>query len=58
MVDVRAIERVWHKRMIWHLFLEEVRILKLRYYNGIVDHLNDLKRDPDSECIFLNGTSP
>ena len=28
-----------------------MRILKLKYYNSIVDHLNDLQRDPDSALL-------
>ena len=48
---LEAMERVNSKQMIWHLFLEAMRILKLKYYNSIVDHLNDLQRDPDSALL-------
>ena len=48
---LEAMERVNSKQMIWHLFLEATRILKLKYYNSIVDHLNDLQRDPDSAML-------
>ena len=30
---------------------EAMRILKLKYYNSIVDHFNDLQRDPDSALL-------
>ena len=49
---LEAMERVNSKQMIWHLFLEAMRILKLKYYNSIVDHLNDLQRDPDSALLY------
>ena len=48
---LEAMERVNSKQMIRHLFLEAMRILKLKYYNSIVDHLNDLQRDPDSALL-------
>ena len=31
---------------------EIMRILKLKYYNSIVDHLNGLQRDPDSALLY------
>ena len=49
---LEAMDRVNSKQMIWHLFLEVMRILKLKYYNSIVDHLNDLQRDPDSALLY------
>ena len=49
---LEAMKRVNNKQMIWHLFLEAMRILKLKYYNSIVDHLNDLQRDPDSALLY------
>ena len=48
---LEAIERVNSKRIIWRLFLEALRILKLNYHNSIVDHLRDLERDPDSSLV-------
>ena len=33
---------------------EAMRILKLKYYNSIVDHLNDLQRDPDSAALLYS----
>ena len=32
-------ERVNSKQMIWHLLLEAMRILNLKYHNSTVDHL-------------------
>jgi hypothetical protein len=49
---LEAIERVNSKRMIWRLFLEALRILKLECHNSIVDHLRDLERDPDSAMVY------
>ena len=50
---LKGMERVNSKQMIWHLFLEAMRILKLKlYYICIVDHLNDLQRDPDSALLY------
>ena len=48
---LEAMERV-NSKQIWHLFLEAMRILKLKYYNSIVDHLNDLQHDPDSALLY------
>ena len=50
---LEAIERVNSKRMTWRLFLEALRILKLKYHNSIVDHLRDLERDPDSSLVHF-----
>ena len=50
--SLEAMERVNSKRMVWHLFLEALRILKLKYCNSIVDQLNDFQRDPDFALLY------
>ena len=49
---LEAIEQVNSKRVIWRLFLEAMRVLKLEYHSGIVDHLRDLEREPDSALVY------
>ena len=49
---LEAIEQENSKRVIWRLFLEAMRVLKLEYHSGIVDHLRDLKREPDSALVY------
>ena len=48
---LEAMEQVYSKRVIWRLFLEALRVLKLEYHSGIVDHLRDLEREPDSALV-------
>ena len=52
MYGLEAMERVNSKQMTWHLFLEVMRILKLKYYDSIVDHLNNLQCNPDSALLY------
>jgi hypothetical protein len=51
MYDLQAIERVNAKRMVWSEFAEAMRVLKLRVDRDVLEHLQQLEKDPDSTFV-------
>ena len=48
---LQAIERVNAKRMVWSEFAEAMRVLKLRVDRDVLEHLQQLEKDPDSTFV-------
>jgi hypothetical protein len=46
-----VIERVNAKRMVWCEFAEAMRVLKLRVERDVLEHLQQLGKDPDSTFV-------
>ena len=51
MYGLQAIERVNAKRMVWSEFAEAMRVLKLRVDRDVLEHLQQLEKDPDSTFV-------
>ena len=51
MYGLQAIERVNAKRMVWNDFAEVMRVLKLKVDVNIIEHLQQMERDPDSTFV-------
>jgi hypothetical protein len=51
MYGFHAIERVNAKRMVWCEFAEATRVLKLRVERDVLEHLQQLEKDPDSTFV-------
>ena len=51
MYGFHAIERVTAKRMVWCEFAEAMRVLKLRVERDVLEHLQQLEKDPDSTFV-------
>jgi hypothetical protein len=51
MYGLQAIERVNAKRMVWCAFAEAMRVLKLRVKRDVLEHLQQLEKDPDSTFV-------
>jgi hypothetical protein len=51
MYGLQAIERVNAKRMVWCEFAEGMRVLKLRVERDLLEHLQQLEKDPDSTFV-------
>jgi hypothetical protein len=52
MYGLQAIERVNGKRMVWNEFAEAMRVLKLAVDRDVLEHLQQLEKDPDSFCVL------
>ena len=50
---LQAIERVNAKRMVWSEIAEAMRVLKLRVDRCVLEHLQQLEKDPD--CTFVDS---
>ena len=46
-----AIERVNSKGEVWGEFVEDARVLKLKYHPDAHSHLRQLEKEPDSQLI-------
>jgi hypothetical protein len=57
MYGLQAIERVNGKRMVWNEFAEAKRVLKLAVDRDVLEHLQQLEKDPDSYPVLLNINS-
>jgi hypothetical protein len=51
MYGLQAIERVNANRMVWCEFTEAMRVLKLRVDRDVLEHLQQLEKDPDSTFV-------
>ena len=51
MYGLQAIERVNGKRMVWNEFAEAMRVLKLAVDRDLLEHLQQLEKDPDSTFV-------
>ena len=51
MYGLQAIERVNGKRMVWNEFAEAMRVLKLAVDRDVLEHLQQLEKDPDSTFV-------
>ena len=51
MYGLQAIERVNGKRMVWNEFAEAMRVLKLEVDRDVLEHLQQLEKDPDSTFV-------
>ena len=51
MYGLQAIERVNAKRMVWSEFAEAMRVLKLGVDRDVLEHLQQLEKDPDSTFV-------
>jgi hypothetical protein len=51
MYVLQAIERVNGKRMVWNEFAEAMRVLKLAVDRDVLEHLQQLEKDPDSTFV-------
>ena len=51
MYGLQAIERVNGKRMVWYEFAEAMRVLKLAVDRDVLEHLQQLEKDPDSTFV-------
>jgi hypothetical protein len=51
MYGFQAIERVNGKRMVWNEFAEAMRVLKLAVHKDVLEHLQQLEKDPDSTFV-------
>jgi hypothetical protein len=51
MYGLQAIERVNGKRMVWNEFAEAMRVLKLAVDRDVLEHLEQLEKDPDSTFV-------
>jgi hypothetical protein len=51
MYGLQAIERVNAKRMVWCEFAEAMRVLKLRVERDVLEHLQQMEKDPDSTFV-------
>jgi hypothetical protein len=51
MYGLQAIERVNAKRMVWSEFPQAMRVLKLRVNRDVLEHLQQLEKDPDSMFV-------
>jgi hypothetical protein len=51
MYGLQAIERVNCKRMVWNEFAEAMRVLKLAVDRDVLEHLQQLEKDPDSTFV-------
>ena len=47
MYGLQAIERVNGERMVWNEFAEAMRVLKLAVDRDLLEHLQQLEKDPD-----------
>ena len=45
---IQVIERVTAKHMLWNEFAEAMRVLKLRVDRVVLEHLQQMEKDPDS----------
>jgi hypothetical protein len=51
MYGLQAIERVNANRMGWSEFAQAMRVVKLRVYRDVLEHLQQLEKDPDSTFV-------
>jgi hypothetical protein len=51
MYGLQAIKRVNGKRMVWSEFAEAMRVLKLGVDRDVLEHLQQLEKDPDSTFV-------
>ena len=51
MYGLQAIERVNGKRMVWNEFAEAMRVLKLAVDRDVLEHLQQMEKDPDSTFV-------
>jgi hypothetical protein len=51
MYGLQAIERVNGNRMVWNEFAEAMRVLKLAVDRDLLEHLQQLEKDPDSTFV-------
>jgi hypothetical protein len=51
MYGLQAIERVNGKRMVWIEFAEAMTVLKLAVDRDVLEHLQQLEKDPDSAFV-------
>ena len=51
MYGLQAIERVNGKRMVWNEFAEAMRALKLAVDRDVLEHLQQMEKDPDSTFV-------
>jgi hypothetical protein len=51
MYGLQAIERANGKRMVWNEFAEAMRVLKLAVDRDLLEHLQQLEKDPDSTFV-------
>jgi hypothetical protein len=51
MYGLQAIERVNGKRMVWNEFAEAMRVLKLAVDRDVLEHLQQLEKNPDSTFV-------
>ena len=56
MYGLQAIERVNGKRMVWNEFAEAMRVLKLAVDRDVLEHLQQMEKDPDQfyVCRVVN----
>jgi hypothetical protein len=53
MYGLQAIERVNGKRMVWNEFAEAMRVLKLTVDRDVLEHLQQMEKDPNSTFVEL-----
>jgi hypothetical protein len=51
MYGLQAIERGNGKRVVWNEFAEAMRVLKLAVDRGVLEHLQQMEKDPDSTFV-------
>ena len=51
MYGLQAIERVNGKRMVWNEFAEAMTVLKLAVDRDVLEHLQQMEKDPDSTFV-------
>ena len=55
---LQAVERILEKELIWTLFKEAVRVMKIPcYFKPVADHLTDLLKNREKTVDFLNDLS-